>query len=64
MRVAISDFRALLYVRSFWVRSVRATLFCLASMWNWNPDTGFFVVVVDVWKADALEPVVLKERKS
>ena len=34
MRVAISDFRALLYVRSFWVRSVRATLFCLASMWN------------------------------
>ena len=54
MRVAISDFRALLYVRCFWVRMVRATLFCLASTWNWKPETGL-AVVVDA-KA-ALEPV-------
>ena len=54
MRVAISDFRALLYVRCFWVRMVRATLFCLASTLNWKPETGL-AVVVDA-KA-ALEPV-------
>jgi hypothetical protein len=55
MRVAISDFRALLYVRCFWVRMVRATLFCFASTWNWKPETGF-AAAVDA-KA-ALEPVV------
>ena len=53
MRVAISDFRALLYVRCFWVRMVRATLFCFASTWNWKPETGF-AAAVDA-KA-ALEP--------
>ena len=62
MRVAISDFRALLYVRCFWVRMVRATLFCLASTWNWKPETGL-AVVVDA-KA-ALEPVLDRlERKN
>jgi hypothetical protein len=58
MRVAISDFLALLYVRSFWVRMVRATLFCFAKTWNWKPETtppGFAAAAVDA-KA-ALEPV-------
>ena len=41
-------------MRCFWVRMVRATLFCLASTWNWKPETGL-AVVVDA-KA-ALEPV-------
>jgi hypothetical protein len=63
--VAISDFLALLYVRSFWVRMVRATLFCFASTWNWKPETtpplGF--AAVDDAKA-ALEPVFLERERE
>jgi len=62
MRVAISDFLALLYVRCFWVRMVRATLFCFASTWNWKPETTPPGFAVDDAKA-ALEPVFFRERE-
>jgi hypothetical protein len=58
MRVAISDFFALLYMRCFVLKIVRATLFCLQRIWNpvCAPGIDRVRLVVD---ANLHEPVFI-----